>query len=130
MFAKYEKNDGRFSFSVSDNGGISISDDEYKDLFDAQERGLTIVERDGYPVAVENIPNLSHAQQTEQAEYKKQALISAAIQSISVIQLKLQAGRKLTTTEIEKLNVTLDYIDAVTAIDNSTAPDIEWPVSP
>ncbi|HHH0485086.1 TPA: tail fiber assembly protein, partial [Yersinia enterocolitica] len=25
---------------------------------------------------------------------------------------------------------TLDYIDAVTATDTDTAPDIEWPVSP
>ncbi|MCQ5013970.1 tail fiber assembly protein, partial [Escherichia coli] len=28
------------------------------------------------------------------------------------------------------LNVVLDYIDAVTATDTSTAPDINWPAPP
>ncbi|MBC6536212.1 tail fiber assembly protein, partial [Citrobacter amalonaticus] len=27
-----------------------------------------------------------------------------------------------------KLNATLDYIDAVTATDTGTAPDINWPL--
>ncbi len=49
---------------------------------------------------------------------------------MSVIQLKLQAGRKLTTAETEKVNSTLDYIDAVTTIDTATAPDIKWPERP
>lgn len=63
-------------------------------------------------------------------EGKRQTLIYDAIQSISVIQLKIQAGRKLTDDETRKLNVTLDYIDAVTAIDINTTPDINWPVPP
>lgn len=65
-----------------------------------------------------------------EAELQRQQLISAAMQSISVIQLKLQAGRALSDAEKNKLNVTLDYIDAVTATDTATAPDINWPVSP
>ncbi|MDI5754536.1 tail fiber assembly protein, partial [Salmonella enterica subsp. enterica serovar Montevideo] len=44
--------------------------------------------------------------------------------SISLIQLKLQAGRKLTQAETTRLNAVLDYIDAVTATDTSTAPKI------
>ena len=66
----------------------------------------------------------------EAAEAQRQSLIDAAMASISLIQLKLQAGRKLTEEETTRLNAVLDYIDAVTAIDTSTAPDIEWPVSP
>jgi Asp-tRNA(Asn)/Glu-tRNA(Gln) amidotransferase C subunit len=50
--------------------------------------------------------------------------------SISVIQLKLNAGRKLTEEEIAKLNAVLDYIDNVAAIDISSAPEINWPVVP
>lgn len=65
-----------------------------------------------------------------EAELQRQQLISAAMQSISVIQLKLQAGRALSDAEKNKLNATLDYIDAVTATDTATAPDINWPVSP
>ena len=50
--------------------------------------------------------------------------------SISLIQLKLQAGRKLTQTENTRLNAVLDYIDAVMATDTSTVPDIYWPELP
>ncbi|HDR2484360.1 TPA: tail fiber assembly protein [Enterobacter roggenkampii] len=74
-----------------------------------------------------DIPPPSHDELVDAAEQRKQALINEAMQSISVIQLKLQAGRKLTTAETEKLNSTLDYIDAVTTIDTATAPDIKWP---
>ncbi|EFO4691568.1 tail fiber assembly protein, partial [Shigella dysenteriae] len=47
------------------------------------------------------------------AKQQRQALIDEAMRSISVIQLKLQAGRKLTETEIAKLNATLDYIEVL-----------------
>ncbi|WP_437598815.1 tail fiber assembly protein [Escherichia coli] len=71
-----------------------------------------------------------HAADVEIAESKQQQLINDAMQSISFIQLKLQAGRKLTDVESMKLNTVLDYIDAVTAIDTETAPNISWPVPP
>ncbi|MFJ7173970.1 tail fiber assembly protein [Citrobacter freundii] len=63
----------------------------------------------------------------EAAVIKKESLINDAMASISVIQLKLSAGRKLTPEETEKLNAVLDYIDSVTATDISSAPDINWP---
>lgn len=66
----------------------------------------------------------------EAAEAHRQFLIDTAMASIGLIQLKLQAGRKLTEAETTRLNAVLDYIDAVEATDTSTAPDIEWPVSP
>ncbi|WKR71552.1 tail fiber assembly protein [Escherichia coli] len=64
------------------------------------------------------------------AEAQRQSLIDTAMASISLIQLKLQAGRKLTQTETTRLNAVLDYIDAVTATDTSAAPDINWPEIP
>ncbi|HAW2311226.1 TPA: tail fiber assembly protein [Escherichia coli] len=64
------------------------------------------------------------------AEIQRQSLIDDAMASISLIQLKLQAGRKLTQTETTRLNVVLDYIDAVEATDTSTAPDVIWPELP
>lgn len=66
----------------------------------------------------------------EAAEAQRQSLIDAAMASISLIQLKLQAGRKLTQAETTRLNAVLDYIDAVTATDTSTAPDVIWPELP
>ncbi|MFM2530836.1 tail fiber assembly protein, partial [Escherichia coli] len=66
----------------------------------------------------------------ESAENKRQQLINDAMQSISFIQLKLQAGRKLTQAETTRLNAVLDYIDAVTATDTGTVPGIIWPEFP
>lgn len=71
-----------------------------------------------------------HSAVVEAAEAQRQSLIDAAMASISLIQLKLQAGRKLTQAETTRLNAVLDYIDAVTTTDTSTAPEINWPIPP
>ncbi len=71
-----------------------------------------------------------HSAALDAAEAQRQSLIDAAMASISLIQLKLQAGRKLTQPENTRLNAVLDYIDAVTATDTSTAPDVIWPELP
>ncbi|WP_097337914.1 tail fiber assembly protein [Escherichia coli] len=71
-----------------------------------------------------------HSAALDAAEVKRQSLIDAAMASISLIQLKLRAGRKLTQAETTRLNAVLDYIDAVTATDTSTAPDVIWPELP
>ncbi|HCO6820332.1 TPA: tail fiber assembly protein [Escherichia coli] len=71
-----------------------------------------------------------HSAALDAAEVKRQSLIDAAMASISLIQLKLQAGRKLTQAETTRLNTVLDYIDAVTVTDTSTAPDVIWPELP
>ncbi|EOM3026689.1 tail fiber assembly protein [Escherichia coli] len=71
-----------------------------------------------------------HSAAVEAAEAQRQSLIDAAMASISLIQMKLQAGRKLTQAETTRLNAVLDYIDAVTATDTRTAPDVIWPELP
>ncbi|MHL77572.1 tail fiber assembly protein, partial [Salmonella enterica subsp. enterica serovar Cerro] len=71
-----------------------------------------------------------HGAAVEAAEAQRQSLIDVVMASISLIQLKLQAGRKLTQAETTRLNAVLDYIDAVTATDTSTAPDVIWPELP
>lgn len=63
----------------------------------------------------------------EIAEQQKQELIAAAQRSISLLQTKLLMGRTLTDAETNKVNKTLDYIDAVEATPTSTAPDITFP---
>ncbi|ENE0620325.1 tail fiber assembly protein [Escherichia coli] len=71
-----------------------------------------------------------HHAAVDAAEAQRQSLIDTAMASISLIQLKLQAGRKLMQAETSRLNTVLDYIDAVTATDTSTAPDVIWPELP
>lgn len=129
MFAKYEQNDGRFSFSVSDNGGISISDDEYKDLFAAQERGFIIIEKDGVPVAVENIPDLTHEQQIVQAEDQRGMLRSIADSEIAWRQDAVDADIA-TEQEVADLAAWKKYRVLLMRVDTTTAPDINWPQEP
>lgn len=75
-------------------------------------------------------PVKSHDELVAEAEAEKRARIDAATSRIVVWQTKLLMGRKLTDDESASLNAWMDYIDAVTAIDTSTAPDISWPELP
>ncbi|HFS5743141.1 TPA: tail fiber assembly protein, partial [Escherichia coli] len=115
--------DGEDEFTVPDNLQlINISDI-------SEQPGIGWAYSDG--VFTAPLPSeRSHDELVADAEQKKQSLIDAAMVNISVIQLKLQAGRKLTQEETTRLNVVLDYIDAVTATDTSTAPDVIWPELP
>lgn len=63
------------------------------------------------------------------AETERKEIIERAMSKIAVIQLKLQAGRKITDSEVTVLNATLDYIDAIEAFDISTYP-VKWPEAP
>lgn len=71
-----------------------------------------------------------HAAEIAEADTEKSHRLGIAQQKIVVWQTKLLMGRKLTDAESASLNAWMDYIDAVTAIDTSTAPDINWPVPP
>lgn len=61
-----------------------------------------------------------------EAEARRAQLTEEAQASVSLIQLKLMAGRKLTGAEATRLNVVLDYIDDIQKTDISNAPDIHW----
>ncbi|KVI90661.1 tail fiber assembly protein [Enterobacter hormaechei subsp. steigerwaltii] len=63
----------------------------------------------------------------QKAKLVRNELISTALADISVIQLKLQTGRKLSADETVRLNATLDYIDKVESTDLSDAPVVNWP---
>ncbi|MCG5044488.1 tail fiber assembly protein [Enterobacteriaceae bacterium 155047] len=105
----------------------AISERWYQYLIENQAKGSSIVPNEyGQPVlqAVKiDYPAIARAQ--------KELLISNALQSVSVIQLKLQAGRVLSDAETEKLNVVLDYIDIVEKIKTETvAGQVDWPPVP
>lgn len=71
-----------------------------------------------------------HSSTVAVAETEKSARLTMAQQSISLLQTKLLLGRKLTDVETARLNSWLDYIDALTAINAGSAPDINWPKLP
>lgn len=84
--------DGEDEFTVPDNLQlINISDI-------SEQPGIGWAYSDGVFTAPPT-PERSHDELVADAEQKKQSLIDAAMVNISVIQLKLQAGRKLTQEE-------------------------------
>lgn len=75
-------------------------------------------------------PEKSKEQLIAEAAAEQQTRLDYASSRIVVWQTKLLMGRKLTDAESKQLNTWMDYIDAVSAIDPSAAPDIEWPTVP
>lgn len=103
---------------------VAISDRWYQHLIDGQTKGKAIVPNEqGKPVLKTIEPDYP-----AMAELQKQRLISDAMQSVSVIQLKLQAGRALSESESVTLAAVLDYIDEVESIDTaSVTSQVDWP---
>ena len=66
-----------------------------------------------------------------EAENKKRLLINEATEYINSKQWpgKAVIGR-LKGDELAQYNLWLDYLDALEAVDTSSAPDIKWPTPP
>ncbi|MBW9592528.1 tail fiber assembly protein [Citrobacter freundii] len=67
--------------------------------------------------------------QTQEAEQQKSALLAEAQSTISLWQTELQLGI-ISDEDKASLIAWMKYIQALNAVDTSTAPDIEWPVKP
>ncbi|WP_236874444.1 tail fiber assembly protein [Citrobacter portucalensis] len=63
------------------------------------------------------------------AEQHKSALLAEAQSTISLWQTELQLGI-ISDEDKASLIMWMKYIQALNAVDTSTAPDIEWPVKP
>ncbi|ENA0202727.1 tail fiber assembly protein [Salmonella enterica] len=109
---------------------VEVDDNVYLEFTsEPPEEKMRIAGENGLPVWGDLTPPTCE-EMIKAAEQQQQQLIDSAMQSVSVIQLKLQAGRTLTNAEKALLNAVLDYIDAVTAVVLTTAPDIDWPTLP
>lgn len=110
---------------------INVDDDVF-DLFlgNPPENKQLGVDDAGQPAWIDK-PPLTHDELVQLADENKQRLISYAsnVININMWQTTLQLGR-ITDDEKNQLNLWLDYIDAVNAVDTSTAPDIKWPTPP
>lgn len=67
--------------------------------------------------------------QVLEAEQQKSALLAEAQSTISLWQTELQLGI-ISDADKASLIAWMKYIQALNAVDTSTAPDIEWPVKP
>ncbi|HBA3757343.1 TPA: tail fiber assembly protein [Escherichia coli] len=120
---------GETVYSTKTGGKVTISDiGDYPENTTTQAPSTPYDKWDGEKWVTDT--EAQHSAAVDAAEAQRQSLIDAAMASISLIQLKLQAGRKLTQAETTRLNAVLDYIDAVEATDTSTAPDVIWPELP
>ncbi|EQC4543711.1 MULTISPECIES: tail fiber assembly protein [Enterobacterales] len=109
---------------------VEVDDNIYLEFTAEPPEGkMRIAGENGLPVWGDLTPP-TREEMIKVAEQQQQQLIDSAMQSVTVIQLKLQAGRILTDSEKAKLNAILDYIDAVTAANTTNAPDIDWPTLP
>lgn len=85
---------------------------------------------DGMPAWVD-MPPPTHEQLVALSDAKKTALINAAN---AVMNSKQWPGKavlgRLKAEELAQYNLWLDYLDALEAVDTSTAPDITWPIPP
>ncbi|EPP3962544.1 tail fiber assembly protein [Enterobacter kobei] len=86
---------------------------------------------DGKKFTAPPVPEPTHEELVRQAEVKKQALINDANSYIDGNQWpsKLALGR-LSDDDKALFNKWLDYLDALKAVDTSTAADITWPEIP
>lgn len=69
------------------------------------------------------------AGQKQEAEQEKAALLADARSTISLWQTELQLGI-ISDDNRASLIAWMTYIQALQAVDTSTAPDIDWPVKP
>ncbi|WP_432224535.1 tail fiber assembly protein [Enterobacter wuhouensis] len=67
--------------------------------------------------------------QVMEAQQKKAALLAEAQSTISLWQTELQLGI-ISDDDKASLITWMKYIQALNAVDTTTAPDIEWPVKP
>lgn len=131
---EYKYFDGLFypedgSYESIPAGAIDVSEGEYRKAM-GRAPGSSFSVDDSGIVTVIPVPEPTRKQYIARADAHKQFLLEESRQKITVWQTKLLMGRKLTDDESASLNAWIDYIDAVTAIDTSTAPDISWPTHP
>ena len=75
------------------------------------------------------VPPLTQNEQVAIVEAKRASLISEASNATSIWQTQLLLGI-ISDADKESLTKWMHYIQAVQAVDASSAPDISWPVKP
>ena len=111
--------------------GVSVDNAVYEAFTCAAPEGkIRSSGVDGYPCWTD-IPPLSSEEITAQANEEKDRLITSANDYMNTRQWpgKAAIGR-LKGDDLAQYNLWLDYLDALDTVNISSAPDINWPVSP
>ncbi|CAH6100594.1 tail fiber assembly protein [Citrobacter koseri] len=130
---------------------VDLTSDQELQFYEAVNNGCFIYMANGILVSSEPRPDLYHSwdsdsqswvitdenakskknDELEKAEEEKQERIDQANEYMNSKQWpgKAALGR-LNDTDKDKYNAWLDYLDALEAVDTTSAPDIEWPEQP
>ncbi|EDX1429045.1 tail fiber assembly protein [Salmonella enterica subsp. enterica serovar Cotham] len=133
--------------AASLDGWEYVADHRGETVYDTETgQPVKITELGDYPASVTTVKQLTpydrwngsewvtdaDAQKRGQvaaAEQKKAALLTEAQSIISLWQTELQLGI-INDDDKSSLIAWMKYIQALNAVDTSTAPDIEWPIKP
>ncbi|WP_406682181.1 tail fiber assembly protein [Escherichia coli] len=110
---------------------VEVSDEMAAEYMSEPPIGkIRVAGNDGYPIWVDK-PEPTHDELVAAADAEKQERIDHANAYMNSKQWpgKAAIGR-LKGEELAQYNLWLDYLDALEAIDTSTAPDITWPEPP
>ncbi|HAS8351662.1 TPA: tail fiber assembly protein [Vibrio vulnificus] len=117
---------GLAGWDLSD--AIEVDDTVYHMFINPPEGKRRIAGKDGLP-AWGDIPLPTNEELIAEAEAKKQTLLAEVNDETQILQTKL-ALKRIKPDELELLNVWLDYLDLLEAVDTSAAPNIDWPQKP
>lgn len=109
---------------------IEVSDSVRNEYNFAPPEGKQLSSSQNMPVWID-IPAPTHDELIAEAEREKKQRIDAANDFMNSKQWpgKAAIGR-LKGDELAQYNLWLDYLDALEAVDTSSAPDIKWPTPP
>ncbi|MDL4913150.1 MAG: tail fiber assembly protein [Enterobacterales bacterium endosymbiont of Blomia tropicalis] len=108
---------------------VEISSEVWEEMLNGQAKGKLITPmEDGYPQLSDPLPPSGEVL-VEIAETEKVSRLNEAKSIISLWQTELQLGI-ISDDDKASLIAWMKYIQALNAVDTTTAPDIEWPVKP
>lgn len=129
-FYPIELKDSYLGNGLWPESGVEIDEETFAEFQNPPTRKVRVAGGDGYP-AWADIPPPTHEEQVAMADATKQSLIDQANEHINNKQWPGKAAMgRLKDSEKSQYNAWLDYLDALAAVDTSTASDIIWPVKP
>lgn len=122
---EYEKN------NEWPDDAMELTNDQAAEFMNEPPEGkMRAAGNDGFPVWLD-VPPPMHEELIAYADAQKQYLI---VQANDYMNSKQWPGKaaigRLKSDELAQYNLWLDYLDALEAVDTSSAPDINWPVPP
>lgn len=110
---------------------VEIEWDVYESLLAGEHAGKVLThDANGFPILVDK-PAPTHAELVAQAERQRDSLVVQANEYMNSRQWPGKAAMgRLSAADKVQYNLWLDYLDALDAVDTSTAPDITWPEKP